>query len=716
MIIFQDDDEAILDPPALSSFSKFHLSSTSFVNDPLLTSSDQLDLSSILSSNTNGNGGHCSSNGNVNSSVDIAASSSSSHFIADGFKQSSSGLKPSLSNTSLSSMGSSSGGASIVKHHRRRSSGSSGASSIVKKPTWFQDDGSDSHHFDINILASTSQGEFKSVPSHKIFHAGDHIEVHLKVNVKRLQFLKCTFEGVSTSHNNKTHILSKETIVAHDFHLYPTAVDQELIKNRSKSLNLSSPPSLSNILPSTNTSTTNLFNKLSLTTPSNNISNNTTTATTNTDSSSSTPSPPLPNKPLSPTVQSSLQESQQQQKNNDTGNVLKQTIDIKKSVSNDLLLLYNHSLDQDDQCPFLEPLPEIQESSFNPPIIHSCSEHQVLTERTHKFIFRYTIPSYLPTSFSINKDTKNGVFYRLAFSGLGELHNKFKSDGPLIKGINTTVPIGIINSLTTYSNIRNDLMVVDKIKSFSNTLNNITLKSRLLYNNFGIIGSNVSLYLTIDNQSDGIIKGFRLRLVNKQQSWKGSSVNNENISTSGGNSNSNMSEIVNNENSSSNNSNSNGGKGNSNSVTTTTATNIDKNKKSKNRNSKDNSNSKSTTTTTNIDKTKKLNNINDNNVIENVNNNSNSNIDLDEQEEDEDLYCTSNNTVASIKFKSNDYFIQAKTKYNTTICFSIPINILSTIHLSNISNSYTFRISLRKTKHHHLEFPITILPTSFTPQ
>jgi len=719
LVVFQDDDEAILDTP-VSAFTKFHLSTTSFVNDPLLTASasDQMlfdfPIPPTIGNNSNNNG-NMMMNG-INGGCGEVGSSSNSNIM----KHSSSiaSLKPSLSNTSLSSMGSSSSNitASGGGKHRRRSSGSSGSSNTnIKKPTWFQDDVvSDSHHFDISILSATNQGEFKPIPSHKILHAGDHIEVHLKVNVKKLQFLKCTFEGVSTGHNNKSHIISKETIISHDFHLYPTAVDQELIKSRSKSLNLSSPPSLSNMLPSSSSSTINLYsNRLSSTTPTHNNSNNSNNTTSTDTSLSSTPSPPLQHKTsLSPTIESTTTTTSTTTTNEQEKSLLKQTIDIKKSSSHDLLYLYNHHLDQiDDQCPFLQPLPEIQESNFNPPVIHSCSEHQVLSERSHMFIFRYTIPSYLPTSFTINKDTKNGVFYRLVFSGLGELHNKFKSDGPLIKGICTSIPIGVINN--SFCNIRNDMITSDsKVKSHSSILNDITIKSRLLYNNFGIIGSNVSLYLTIDNQSDSILKGFRLRLLNKQQSWKSNSNNNESICTSGGGSNS-IDISVNNENNSNNTSNnnssssssssskSNSKSSNSKSTTTTTSTSNDKNKKSKNKKDKDDNSSSS-----------KSNNIDVNNITTTTTTTTNDNleIELEEQEDEEDLYCTHIGMVASSKFKSNEYFIQPKSKYNTTVCFSIPSNLLPSVHLSNISNSYTFKISLKKSKQ-YLEFPITILPS-----
>ncbi|EGC30392.1 hypothetical protein DICPUDRAFT_95748 [Dictyostelium purpureum] len=66
------------------------------------------------------------------------------------------------------------------------------------------------------------------------------------------------------------------------------------------------------------------------------------------------------------------------------------------------------------------------------------------------------------------------------------------------------------------------------------------------------------------------------------------------------------------------------------------------------------------------------------------------------QQGDNSIQCQHTGTISSIKYKTGDFYFYPSTKYQNTIVFPIPDNILPTIILPNISNLYSLKITLRK--------------------
>eukprot|EP01132_Coremiostelium_polycephalum_P008415 gene8415-10333_t len=489
MIVFTDDDEIYLESSFNNKGFHLHQNNNNFLKDKS-KSTTSLPINNNNNNNNNLNNNHISSNGNN-------LESQQQNEFPLGFS---------------------------MIYQKQQYFENSSDNIKFKKPSWFEEEQNDFHHFDISFYPS----------GNRIFLAGETVEIHLKVNVKKLQFLKATFECVSTSHNSKNHTLSKNVIISQDVHLYPT--DKDIHAKLRRSL-----PHGSNSIyyPSTNvTSTTTTTSTTSTTTTTTtatanpvlptgigvgeNSSGSQSPTQTTTNSSTSSSTRDLPN-----TTTTSSNNNLNKSMNN-LKSTLKRTTSLRKSISHDHLEYPDPHQDEDSLfCPYLEPLPDHSDSEYDddyskPPLVHSCSEHELISNRKHKFIFRFTIPSNSPPSFFIQKDPKCGVFYRIQISGLGELHSKLlNTDGPLIKGIQTFLPLVVANPFCTY--LPRELVAscssFGPSETFVATDDLITLKSRQLFTNFGIIGSTISIYISVDNQTDQLTKGFKLSLINRQQSW-----------------------------------------------------------------------------------------------------------------------------------------------------------------------------------------------------
>eukprot|EP01133_Synstelium_polycarpum_P013388 gene13388-15752_t len=353
----------------------------------------------------------------------------------------------------------------LMDHHNLASS--SDRSVLSSRRGWFEEESNDKHHFDITML-----------PEKQVYLPGDCIEVTLNVNVKKLQFLKATFEGISTSHKpHGTTVVEK--VISNDFHLYPTT------KSR-------------NSLPPTRSTQFSLMDPLKL--PAQPLSSESATSTSSSTSSSSNTSTPQTS-PTSTNEKNPLSLTNDMLPQSNTSPDIPSS--LRKSVSTNVIVsswtddFYN---EQTESCCTLEPIVEGTPPSAHiaPHLSAACSEHQLLSKRRHLFIFKVVIPATLPPSFSFTKDAKNGVFYRVHFSGLGELTNKFHSEGPLIKGIETSIPISVWNPTCSFlpRTLLHDDDIFGPSETFTNSDNSITIKSRILIKNFAIIGSGFIQYDT----------------------------------------------------------------------------------------------------------------------------------------------------------------------------------------------------------------------------
>ncbi|KYQ92526.1 hypothetical protein DLAC_06517 [Tieghemostelium lacteum] len=653
MVIFSDDDVYFLD-------EMIYKPSIAHSGGGVLQQQQQQQIQPSIDKNsskdtglvTSSNGFPLSISNSLFASTNSATSSSSSSNVNNMH------LSSPLNSSQTSDTG------TLKRNSSKDKDLSQHANSNTKKHFWPEEEQNDFHHFDISFPPL----------GNRIFYAGEKVEVHLKVNVKKLQFLMATFECISTSH--KTHNLEKKILYSEDIHLYPTDKDLVLKQNQRNSMPLLPIPTSPTSSVSSVSSGSSSIHSGSTQATINSNSNNSGSTAGNMSSLKS----PLSRETVIPIDLNLL--NLNSNSNGNSGTTTKgpksqnSNTQMRKSISAgdyySTMAGYESSFGSgsgyafdDDECSYLEPLPEFEENSiYQPPVVHSCSEHQVITNRKHKFIFRFSIPTNSIPSFAMHKDMKNGVFYRLAIKGLGELHgSKFNSEGPMIKGIQTYVPLTVKSTHLSY--LPRELFSVEP-ETFIYTSQQppITIKSRMIFRSYAILNSNITIHLTIENQSNSLIKGFKFELFNIQKSW----LLNSNINAIDQDTESETNNVDNNNNNNNNNS---------------------KNTEHSSKKEKDKEKEKEK------EKDKKLKDSGDG-------------IDLDD--DNIKLCCNSSTVVSHLRFKSADKHILAKSKYQSTISFSIPGHLTPSIYLANLLNTYTLKITLRKHSNCFVELPIILLP------
>ncbi|EFA82237.1 hypothetical protein PPL_04660 [Heterostelium album PN500] len=554
MIVFSEDDDKFLDQYHRCAYTPPTISNTNHnVNVDLASSESKRDIVPLSiydqddndDSNNNNNNIDIIDITNMNGSTRKNSKSNGSSSNSSGNNNSTSTTSPSkkinIPKTKKRSQSSASKFNTFNNNNNNNNSNSNNNNNnisniennnlndIIKKNKqrdWFESESSHDDHNQITVLIS---------PIRNYYQPGDTLDVVVNVNVKRLQCLNATFEGYSScqvpprhGQEDKTPNLLKSKIAATNFYLYPTEDDIPLnLSSKSINNNTYRSNSYNNII--------NVNNQMSTSTSTTSTSTTTTTTTSTTTTAQSISNPSsTTSSPFSLDKQQHQQQQQQpldQQSNNtissSTANLSTIDKELLRNVSDDMIIsnlgkstsfssLYISDLvddewfDMDQQAlsqrdnlsmnvssEELQDLEDIDSSLVEPPQVQACADHLVLSKKKHKFTFQLKIPQSLPPSFAFSKQSKNGIFYRIHLSGLGQMHHKFnRTEHSLIKGFETSIPLSIWNPKCDY--LPRQLLQADNLfcssETYQSTKNNVHIKARLLIKNFCVIDSAVSTY------------------------------------------------------------------------------------------------------------------------------------------------------------------------------------------------------------------------------